>query len=199
MQGNRGLQNALPERSSLWQLSALETLWVSWTLVAGAIPEAIARLRSLRQLEVRLGALVHIQREIIYTPPPFLAKRHFPGEGGGGVYFEAPRGRNFIRPPLYTPPPQEGIFRGGGWGRIKFGPVAQQLSGTKKKQPKEKFLGRISRGRPRIIRADVPGQKFRALKTLENKHFGADIHDPSARTSMTPGGCKKTSRKKPSG
>ena len=42
-------------------------------------------------------------------PPPlpsFLAKRHFPGERGGGVYFEAPRGRNFIRPPLlYTPRP----------------------------------------------------------------------------------------------
>ena len=39
-------------------------------------------------------------------PPPFLTIRHFSGEGGGGVYFEAPRGRNFIRPPLlYTPHP----------------------------------------------------------------------------------------------
>ena len=48
-------------------------------------------------------------RNYIRPPPPptpFLAKRHFPGEGGGGVYFEAPRGRNFIRPPLlYTPHP----------------------------------------------------------------------------------------------
>ena len=40
------------------------------------------------------------------TLPPFLTKRHFPGEGGGGVYFEAARGRNFIRPPppLHPPP-----------------------------------------------------------------------------------------------
>ena len=56
------------------------------------------------------GPLVEFQGKIIYAPPPsplFLAKRHFSGEGGGGVYFEAPRGRNFIRPPplLYTPHP----------------------------------------------------------------------------------------------
>ena len=47
-------------------------------------------------------------RNYIRPPPlpPFLAKRHFPREGGGGVYFEAPRGRNLIRPPfLYTPHP----------------------------------------------------------------------------------------------
>ena len=38
----------------------------------------------------------------IRPPPPFhpfLARRHLPGRRGGGVYFEAPRGRNFIRPP----------------------------------------------------------------------------------------------------
>ena len=57
-------------------------------------------------------------------PPPFLAKRDFPGEGGGGVYFEAPRGRNFIPPPFYTPPTPRRVFSGvGGWGCIKFGPV----------------------------------------------------------------------------
>ena len=60
-------------------------------------------------------------------PPPFLAKRHFPGEGGGGVYFEAPRGRNLIRPPppFYTPPTPRRVFGrvGGGWGCIKIGPV----------------------------------------------------------------------------
>ena len=47
------------------------------------------------------------QGEIIYAPPPlpsFLAKRHFSGEGGGGVYSEPPRGRNFIRPPLLHAP-----------------------------------------------------------------------------------------------
>ena len=65
-------------------------------------------------------------RERLYkpSPPPFLAKRHFSGEGGGGVYFEAPRGRNFIRPPFYTPPTPRRVFSGmGGWGCIKFGPV----------------------------------------------------------------------------
>ena len=77
------------------------------------------------------GELIsHTSRAKLYTPPPpplppFLAKRHFPGEGGGDVYFEAPRGRNFIRPPFFThPPPLEGYFQGwGGWGCIKFGPV----------------------------------------------------------------------------
>ena len=42
-----------------------------------------------------------------YIPPPFppfLAKRHFSEKGGGGVYFEAPRCRNFIPPPFSTPP-----------------------------------------------------------------------------------------------
>ena len=73
-----------------------------------------------------------MQGEILYTPPPlppFLAKRHFPVEGGGGVYFEAPRGRNFIRPPpLYTPPTPRRVFSGvGGWGCIKFGPVSNPV------------------------------------------------------------------------
>ena len=68
-----------------------------------------------------------IQGEIIYAPPPsppFLAIRHFSGEGGGGAYFEAPRGRNFIPPPFYTPPTLRRVILGvGGWGCIKFGPV----------------------------------------------------------------------------
>ena len=90
-------------------------------------------------------------------PPPFLAKRQFSGEGGGDVYFEPPRGRNFIRPaPFIHPPTPRKVFSGvGGWGCIKFGPAT-------KKQPKEKVSGRISRGRPGVIRADVPGQKLRA-------------------------------------
>ena len=57
----------------------------------------------------------------LYTPPPpppFLAKRHFPVEGGGGVYFEAPRGRNFIPPPFIHPPPLEGYFQGWGGGGV---------------------------------------------------------------------------------
>ena len=64
-------------------------------------------------------------RDYIRPPPlpPFL-------RGRGFVYFEAPRGRNFIRPPiLYAPHPLEGYFQGwGGWGCIIFGP-AYLLSG----------------------------------------------------------------------
>ena len=68
-----------------------------------------------------------IQGEIFYAPPPsphFWPKGIFSGEGGGGVYFEAPRARNFIRPLLlYTPPPLEGYFQGWGVGVYEFGPV----------------------------------------------------------------------------
>ena len=40
----------------------------------------------------------------------------------------------------------------------------------------------------RISRAKTSA---RALETLENKHFGADIHDPKARTSTTLRGCQE--------
>ena len=65
--------------------------------------------------------VLEIQEEIIYAPPlpPFLAVRHFSGEGGGGVYFEAPRGRNLIRPPPFIRPPLlEGYFQGWGGGGV---------------------------------------------------------------------------------
>ena len=59
-------------------------------------------------------------REKLKTPrplPPFLAtKRHLQGKGGEGVYFEAPRGSNFIPSPLIHPPPLEGYFQGWGGG-----------------------------------------------------------------------------------
>ena len=63
-----------------------------------------------------------IQGEVIYPPPSrhFWPKGNFPGEGGGGVYFEAPRGRNFIRPPPFIhPPPLGGYFQGWGGGGVK--------------------------------------------------------------------------------
>ena len=70
-------------------------------------------------------------REKLYNPhPPFLAKRHFPGEGGGCVYFEAPRGRNFIPPPplLHNPPPRR-VFSGvGGVGVYKIWPRKRGFS-----------------------------------------------------------------------
>ena len=64
-----------------------------------------------------------VQGEIIYTPPPPPISGHkaFLGEGGGGgVYFEAPRGRNFIRPPppFIHPPPLGGYFQGWGGGGV---------------------------------------------------------------------------------
>ena len=71
-----------------------------------------------------------------------------------------------------------------------------------KNSPKEeKFSSRISRGCPWVFRADVPGQKLRAgHRNLEkNKRLGADIHDPNAQTSMTPGGAEKLLAEKLSG
>ena len=62
-----------------------------------------------------------------YIPPPlppFLAKRHFSGEGGVGVYFEAPRGRNFIppSPSLKMRPTPRRVFPGVGGGVYKVRP-----------------------------------------------------------------------------
>ena len=54
------------------------------------------------------------------------AKKHFSGEGGGGVYSEPPTRQEFYTPPpfLYAPPAPRRVFSGvGGWGCIKFGPV----------------------------------------------------------------------------
>ena len=66
------------------------------------------------------------ERNYIHPLSPISGQK-VPGEGGGGVYFEAPRGRNFIPPP---PPPfihrptRRRVFSGvGGWGCIKFGRV----------------------------------------------------------------------------
>ena len=45
---------------------------------------------------------------------------------------------------------------------------------------------------------DNPGAKtsVKPSKSWKNNHFGADVHDPKARTSMTPGGFKRTSARK---
>ena len=55
-----------------------------------------------------------------------------------------------------------------------------------------KFWGRMSGGRPRGYPGGRPGAKtwVKPSKSWKNKHFGADAHDPKARTSMTPGGFK---------
>ena len=55
----------------------------------------------------------------------------------------------------------------------------------RKSSPKRKFSGRISRGRPGVIRADLPKLWSGPSKPWKNKHLGADIHDPKARTSTT--------------
>ena len=62
----------------------------------------------------------------------------------------------------------------------------------------EKAAQRVSfRGYP----GGRPGAKtsVKPSKSWKNKHFGADVHDPKARTSMTRGGFKKTSVRKTSG
>ena len=53
---------------------------------------------------------------------------------------------------------------------------------------KRKFLARMSRGHPGVIRADIPAQNFcqGAQNPGKNKHLGADIHDPKVRTSTPP-------------
>ena len=66
------------------------------------------------------------------------------------------------------------------------------LSRTKN-QPKEEVFGtdipRTSRGHSR----GYPGPKLRSgrSRSWKNKHLGADIHDPKARTSTTPSGFHK--------
>ena len=58
-----------------------------------------------------------------------------------------------------------------------------------KSSPKSKFWGRTARGRPRGYAGGRLGAKasVRPSKSWKkNKRFGADIHDPKARTSMTP-------------
>ena len=75
-----------------------------------------------------------MSREKLYSPPPsppFLAKSHFSGEGGGGVYFEPHAVGILYPPPFIHPPPLEGYYQG--WGCIKFGP--------------KKWLARIDRAR----------------------------------------------------
>ena len=63
----------------------------------------------------------------------------------------------------------------------------------RKSSPKSKFWGRISCGRPRGYPGGRTGAKasIKPSKSWKNRHFGADVHDPKARTSMTPGGFKK--------
>ena len=99
----------------------------------------LLRIRVVKTVFLENGAFVpYFQGKIIYTPPPippFLAQRHFSGEGGEGVYSEPPRGRNFIRPPpFYTLPTPRTVFSGvGGWGCINFGPVLLKAGGFDEK------------------------------------------------------------------
>ena len=65
------------------------------------------------------------------------------------------------------------------------------LRNAKKNSPKSKFWCQISRRRPRGYPGGRPGAKasVRSSKSWEKQaFFGADIHDPKAQTSMTPGG-----------
>ena len=64
------------------------------------------------------------------------------------------------------------------------------------KNEKSAQRGSFRDGRPADIRGSFvrisrAKTSVRALETLENKHFGADIRDPKARTSTTPRGFQK--------
>ena len=95
-------------------------------------------------------------RERLYTlpplRPPFLPKRHFPGEGGGGVYLEAPCGRNFFSPLFIRPPPLDGYFQGWGLGVYKIRP--------------RKTLGKSSGTAEEPCRARQNGPPRRPLKRI---------------------------------
>ena len=69
----------------------------------------------------------------------------------------------------------------------RVGVIFWNLIQERKISPKRKFLGRTSCGHPGVIRADIPGKNFGqgGQNPGKNKHFGADIHDPKARTSTT--------------
>ena len=58
-------------------------------------------------------------------------------------------------------------------------------------------MEQISRGHPGVIRADIPAQNFGqgAQNPGKNKHLGADIHEPKARTSTTLSDFQKFSQK----
>ena len=90
-------------------------------------------------------------------------------------------------------------------GRLSRGDGRESAIGAtnqeRKSSPKGKFWGRMSGGRPRGYPGGRPGAKtsVKPSKSWKNKHFGADVHEPKARTSMTPGGFKKTSVRKTSG
>ena len=65
-----------------------------------------------------------LQGDIIYAPPPppFVAIGRFSGEGAGGAHLEAPRGRNFRRPPFFIRPHRSLISGVGGWACIRSWP-----------------------------------------------------------------------------
>ena len=74
--------------------------------------------------------------------------------------------------------------------------VAELIQHSRPMISSEKAAQRVSfgAGHPADVHADIPadvrgkslGQALEILET--NKLFGANIHDPKARTSMTPGG-----------
>ena len=81
------------------------------------------------------------------------------------------------------------------------------MHGADLKIKNEKAAQRVSfvAGYSADVHADIPADVWGAKtsvkpsKSWKNKHFGADVHDPEARTSMTPEGFKKTSVRETSG
>ena len=93
-------------RCSLW-ICQLHTLIV-WELIF-QLHTSVTPKNRFRIICGIISGLIGLS-----PPPPAISgSKAF----SGGVYFEAPRGRNFIRPP-----PPEGYFQGGGVGVYKIRP-----------------------------------------------------------------------------
>ena len=71
--------------------------------------------------------------------------------------------------------------------------MQRQIYQERKSSPKSKSWGQISGRRPREYPGGCPGEKtyVKPRNPGKDKHFGADVHDPKAGTSMTAGGFKK--------
>ena len=102
---------------------------------------------------------------------------------------------NFMQIPFLPMPPMREFLddRDGGGQNNTQTPGG---SAPKFKNEKSAQRGSLGDGHPADVRGSFtrisrPKTSVRAVKILENKHFGTDIHDPKARTSTTLGDFQK--------
>ena len=133
-------------------------------------------------------------------PPPRRAPKWRIGHTPKGAY--SPRGRcsHLLETPFSAPLLRTLLRTLFIVKSIEKGPlmgISEPFCQERKSTPNSKFWGRISRGRPRRYPGGHPGAKtsVRPSRSWKTKHLGADIHDPKARTSITPGVLKTFGRK----